>query len=586
MHERTKPKAIRCAIYTRKSTDEGLEQDFNSLHAQREACEAFIASQRHEGWKLIATAYDDGGFSGGRMDRPALQKLLNDVHANKIDAVVVYKVDRLTRSLTDFAKIVDVFDAQDVSFVSVTQAFNTTTSMGRLTLNVLLSFAQFEREVTGERIRDKIAASKKKGLWMGGCVPTGYQAKDRTLVIIQAEASIVRKIFRLYLQYGTVKSVQSELARLKIVRPAGKAKTGRSYGGRPFSRGQIYRLLSNPIYLGEIDHKGTRYDGRHKAIISRARWDAVQAKLTINTYARRVRSNAKDPSLLAGLLYDEHDNRAEPTHAGKQGKRYRYYRLQSRGGTSTHHRNLRPWIIAAGEIEAVVIARLHAALLDRRWLTENLSFDTTTSNTIGVILENAGTLAKKLTSISISEQRSILLCLLKRVTIAASELRIEIRTNELMMALSSSENAQGVQFGPRQIGNKAARAAKGPPDEGVVTLSSPVVFKRRGVETKIILEGALSLKRSQPDPALIKTIARAHVWFEDIVAGRLTMTELATREGMKVSSVAKLLPLAFLAPDIVEAILAGDQSATIVARHLIRSDLPVVWKQQRAEILA
>jgi len=586
MHERTKLKVIRCAIYTRKSTDEGLEQDFNSLHAQREACEAFIASQRHEGWKLISTAYDDGGFSGGSMDRPALQKLLQDVHGRKIDAVVVYKVDRLTRSLTDFAKIVDVFDAQGVSFVSVTQAFNTTTSMGRLTLNVLLSFAQFEREVTGERIRDKIAASKKKGLWMGGCVPTGYHASERTLVIDQAEAAIVRKGFELYLQHGTVKSVHVELARLKILRPTGKAKTGRVYGGRPFSRGQIYRLLSNPIYLGEIDHKGTRYDGQHKAIISRTTWDAAQAKLAINTHARRVRSNAKEPSLLAGLFYDEHHNRAEATHAGKPGKRYRYYRLQSRGGTSTHHRNLRPWRIAAGEIEGTVIARLHAALLDRRWLMENLSLDATTSNTIGVILDNAGTLARKLTSISISEQRSILLCLLKKVTIAASELRIEVRTNELMMALSSSEKAQGVQFGPTGVGAKVTRLAKSKPDEDIVTLSSPVVFKRRGVETKIILEGALSLKRSQPDPALIKTVARAHVWFEDIVAGRLTMTELAAREGMEVSSVARLLPLACLAPDIVEAILVGDQSATIVTRQLIRSDLPVVWKQQRAEILA
>jgi hypothetical protein len=232
------------------------------------------------------------------------------------------------------------------------------------------------------------------------------------------------------------------------------------------------------------------------------------------------------------------------------------------------------------------IARLHAALLDHRWLIENLSLDDTASNTIGAILDNAGTLAKKLTCLSISEQRGILLCLLKKVTIAASELRIEVRTNELMMAMSSSEKAQGVQFGPRIIETKAARPAKSQPDEDVVTLSSPVVFKRRGVETKIILEGASSPKRSQPDPALIKTIARAHVWFEDIVAGRLTMTELAAREGMKVSSVAKLLPLAFLAPDIVEAILAGDQSAMIVARRLIRSDLPVLWKQQRAEILA
>ncbi len=376
MLERMRPKTIRCAIYTRKSTDEGLEQDFNSLHAQREACEAFIASQRHEGWKLIEAAYDDGGFSGGSMDRPSLQRLLNDVRAGNIDAVVVYKVDRLTRSLIDFAKIVEVFDAQGASFVSVTQAFNTTTSMGRLTLNVLLSFAQFEREVTGERIRDKIAASKKRGLWMGGFVPVGYRARDRTLVIDEAEATIVRTIFDLYLRSGTVASVQAELARRKIARPGGMTKTGRPYGGRSFSRGQIYRLLSNPIYLGEIAHKGVRYDGQHKAIIERALWEAVQAKIASNTHIRHVRCNAREPSLLAGLLYDENDNRLTPTHASKNGKRYRYYAQQHSECVPSHRTrsngSARGWRISGGEIEGVVINRLRAALLDHRWLIEIL----------------------------------------------------------------------------------------------------------------------------------------------------------------------------------------------------------------------
>ena len=583
MLERAKPKFIRCAIYTRKSSDEGLEQDFNSLHAQREACEAFIVSQRHEGWKLIETAYDDGGFSGGSMERPALQSLLHDIHSGKIDAVVVYKVDRLTRSLTDFAKIVDVFDAQGVSFVSVTQAFNTTTSMGRLTLNVLLSFAQFEREVTGERIRDKIAASKKKGLWMGGFVPTGYHANERTLVIDSAEAAIVRRIFELYLRHGTVRSVQTELARLKIVRPAGKTKTGRAYGGRPFSRGQIYRLLSNPIYRGEIDHKGARYAGQHKAIISRKTWNAAEAKLNFNTHARHVRSNAKEPSLLAGLLYDERNNRAAPTHVSKQGKRYRYYGLQSRGRAD---RNMRPWRIAAGEVEGAVIAKLHAALLDRRWLIESLRLEDTTHNKVGAILNSAGALAKKLTSASGSEQRDMLLSMLRRIVLAESKLQIDVRPNELLMILSSSDKTNGLRSSPKNIGNQSTQRAKNQPDEQIITLSAPVTFKRRGVETKIILDGALSSTRSRPDPALIKTVARARIWFEDIVTGPLTMTQLAKREGMKVSSVAKLFPLAFIAPDIVEAILAGAQSATIGAHRLIRSDLPVLWTHQRAEILA
>ena len=277
MRERPGSRSLRCAIYTRKSSEEGLEQDFNSLHAQREACEAYIASQKQEGWKPLPDAYDDGGFSGGSMERPALQALLADIGAGRVDVVVVYKVDRLTRSLTDFAKIVEVFDAHGVSFVSVTQQFNTTSSMGRLTLNVLLSFAQFEREVTGERIRDKIAASKKKGLWMGGFVPIGYVAKDRTLVVNEAEAAKVREIFRLYLEHRCVRRVQAELDRLKVTTSRYVAKTGKVSGGVPFSRGHLYRILSNPIYVGEIGHKEARYPGQHPAIIDRETWDSVQA---------------------------------------------------------------------------------------------------------------------------------------------------------------------------------------------------------------------------------------------------------------------------------------------------------------------
>jgi site-specific DNA recombinase len=258
MLDRVKSKVLRCGIYTRKSSEEGLEQDFNSLHAQREACEAYIMSQRHEGWTVLPTTYDDGGYSGGSMERPALRKLLDDIDAREIDVVVVYKVDRLTRSLADFAKIVEVFDGHGVSFVSVTQQFNTTTSMGRLTLNVLLSFAQFEREVTGERIRDKIAASKKKGMWMGGWIAIGYDRKDRTLVINKSEAEIVRTIYRLYVQLKNVRLVEAELKRLDLrTKPHAPGK-GRMIGNRPFSRGHIYRILSCPLYIGEIAHKERR----------------------------------------------------------------------------------------------------------------------------------------------------------------------------------------------------------------------------------------------------------------------------------------------------------------------------------------
>ncbi len=287
-------KTLRCAIYTRKSSEEGLEQDFNSLDAQREACQAFVLSQRHEGWKALPNAYDDGGFSGGTMERPALQRLLADIASGQIDVVVVYKVDRLTRALNDFARIVDVFDKQGVSFVSVTQQYNTTSSMGRLTLNVLLSFAQFEREVTGERIRDKIAASKKKGMWMGGFVPTGYEPKDRSLVIIEAEADTVRTIFKLYLNLKNVRLVEAEAIRLNLMTKAYVSATGRKTGGRPFSRGHIYRVLSNPLYIGEVDHKGTRYPGLHPAIIDRETWDSVQAQLQVNGHDHRTKDTLRD----------------------------------------------------------------------------------------------------------------------------------------------------------------------------------------------------------------------------------------------------------------------------------------------------
>src|SRR5450759_3899497 len=273
---------LRCAIYTRKSSEEGLEQEFNSLDAQREACEAYITSQRHEGWSALPALYDDGAYSGGTMERPALQRMLGDIRARKIDVVVVYKVDRLTRSLADFAKIVEVFDAQGVSFVSVTQAFNTTSSMGRLTLNVLLSFAQFEREVTGERIRDKIAASKKKGMWMGGQPALGYDVKDRKLVVNEQEALTVCHIFRRYVQLRSVHALRDDLADAGIKSKCRMRPDGAEYGGQKFSRGALYLILQNRLYRGEIPHKGNSYPGEHTAIVDKPLWDDVQAVLAAN----------------------------------------------------------------------------------------------------------------------------------------------------------------------------------------------------------------------------------------------------------------------------------------------------------------
>ncbi len=294
-------KRKRCAIYTRKSTAAGLEQDFNSLDAQREACEAYIKSQAHEGWKLLPQCYDDGGLSGGTLDRPALQRLLDDIEAGLIDVVVVYKVDRLTRSLIDFAKLVETFDAWDVSFVSVTQAFNTTTSMGRLTLNVLLSFAQFEREVISERIRDKVAQSKARGIWMGGPVPLGYDLGDRELLVNPTEAKLVRQIFELYLEKSSVRTLKTELDRRNMRSKTRHQKNGRVTGGGPFSRGHLNCLLANPIYIGKLPHKGKLHDGKHDAIIDEGLCERFQCRLRDNK--RGIdRASAKHPSLLAGRL--------------------------------------------------------------------------------------------------------------------------------------------------------------------------------------------------------------------------------------------------------------------------------------------
>ena len=316
---------IRCAIYTRKSTEDGLEQAFNSLDAQREACEAYIASQKHEGWKLLKTHYDDGGQSGGNLDRPALKKLLADIEARHVDLVVVYKIDRLTRSLTDFAKLVERFDQVGASFVSVTQQFNTSTSMGRLTLNVLLSFAQFEREVTAERIRDKIATSKKKGMWMGGFPPYGYDKTDDGLRINQSEAIIIRNLFQAYVRLGCVRDLltyaEGKNYRTRVL----VFKSGRTRGGGPFNRGGIYHLLSNPLYIGKIKHHDQVFDGLHDPIIDDELWERVQATLSNNRINRKRRSNAASRSPLAGKLYDTHGRKLTPSHACKGATRYRYY---------------------------------------------------------------------------------------------------------------------------------------------------------------------------------------------------------------------------------------------------------------------
>ena len=388
----------RCAIYTRKSTEEGLEQDFNSLHAQREACEAFIKSQAGEGWRLIKTAYDDGGFSGGTMERPALQRLLADIRAGLIDVVVVYKVDRLTRSLADFAKMVELFDAQGVSFVAVTQQFNTTTSMGRLTLNVLLSFAQFEREVIGERIRDKIAASKRKGMWMGGGLPVGYEVHDRKLVVNQSQAQTVRQIFERYLELGSVRLLKRDLDQRGIVSAVKVSKNGKQRGGKPFSRGALYHLLSNPIYLGEIRHKNERHPGQHEAIVSRELWERVQERLRDRAVRRGEGRKTEAPrSPLAGKLFDE---KGEPLYvqgAAKGHRRYRYYvsrKLVRSGPEDAEH----GWRLSAPEVERSVSAAARQILADRDAIAQAVEESGIDAHRLPAVLKSAQAWSERLRS--------------------------------------------------------------------------------------------------------------------------------------------------------------------------------------------
>jgi site-specific DNA recombinase len=436
---------FRCAIYTRKSSDEGLGQGFNSLHAQREACEAYILSQRHEGWHALSAPYDDGGYSGGTMDRPALQRLLSDIGAGKVDVVAVYKIDRLTRSLFDFAKIVETFDAKGVSFVSVTQQFNTTTSMGRLTLNVLLSFAQFEREVTSERIRDKIAASKQKGMWMGGSVPLGYDAVNRKLKVNAEEAKIVQLLFDLYLKLGRVHLVQEECERRCLRTKLRPMLDGRQSGGGRFSCGHIYYILSRPIYIGRVAHKGRSYQGEHEAIIDPETWEKVQTQLAINAARTKGRTTSKYPSLLAGLLFTAEGVPFTASHAVNHGRRYRYYieRTLVRPGApsakSSGHQprgnvdRLQPkgWRLPAHEIESLVLKQLAAFLRDKGALPDALRFKRKSPDLVSGVLAHASKLADCLALESSTNHIEIISALVRRITVTPEKVMIEINRESL-----------------------------------------------------------------------------------------------------------------------------------------------------------
>jgi site-specific DNA recombinase len=420
---RHRAKRVRCAIYTRKSSDEGLEQAFNSLDAQREACTAFVLSQKHEGWTVLPAQYDDGGYSGGTMERPALKRLLADIEASQVEVVVVYKVDRLTRALSDFAKLVEVFDRRGVSFVSITQQFNTTTSMGRLTLNVLLSFAQFEREVIGECVRDKIAASKKKGMWMGGMPPLGYDVKDRKLVVNKNEARTVVDIYRRYLLLKSVRDLHDELAGAGIRSKRRVRPDGTAYGGQKIARGALYLMLQNRIYRGEITHKGKSYPGGHAAIIEQPLWDEVQAILAQNRVERATGARTKHPSLLGGFVFDATGERLTPTYAIKKGTRYRYYVSSSLVREAKGNR-AGGWRLPAGDLEALVISRLCNFFADPAALLDAVDNDPPNGLGQSQLIKRGRQIAEELSTETPDKAKATLMALLCRVT-AYSD-RIEI----------------------------------------------------------------------------------------------------------------------------------------------------------------
>jgi site-specific DNA recombinase len=525
-------KYLRCASYTRKSSEHGLEQDFNSLDAQREAAEAYIKSQAHEGWRLVKARYDDGGLSGGTLERPALQSLLTDIRSRTVDVVVVYKVDRLTRSLADFAKLVELFEAHGVSFVAVTQQFNTTTSMGRLTLNVLLSFAQFERELAGERIRDKFAASRRKGIWMGGTIPLGYDVKDRKLVVNEEEADRVRLIFRQYLAAGCLAKLRTDLKRRGVLSKQRVLTSGRTQGGCSFGRGALYHLLQNRIYRGEVVHKGVAYPGQHRAIVDDELWSAVQARLADNRTIRR-KSRIETGALLGGLIYDDRGNIMSPTYSVRRDNRYRYYISSA----LLHDR--RPDAGSLARVNADDVERLVVEVLGRELSRPELLADG----------PSAGWSA---------ETRTLVRDTVEHIVIQSGQVQI--------------------------IWKRAATSAAEPPDEDSDTPKVRVVplpALRPPARKEIIVPGGRDSPPRRLNHALVLAIARAKSWMRDLRGGKYADTmEIARRFQLSDAHVRRILRFGYLAPDIIEAIVEGRQPRSLTVKRLLQG-IPCVWADQR-----
>jgi site-specific DNA recombinase len=553
--------SIRCAIYTRKSSEEGLEQSFNSLDAQREACEAYIRSQRHEGWQALAAKYDDGGFSGGNMERPALKHLMADIKDGKISTVVVYKVDRLTRSLADFAKLVEQFDKMNVSFVSVTQQFNTTTSMGRLTLNVLLSFAQFEREVTGERIRDKIAASKKRGMWMGGFVPLGYEVRDRKLHIHPEDAATVRTIYSNYLRLGCVMALKEYLdqhgirSKSRLRRPATKSVEA------DFSRGGLYLILRSHMYVGEIFYKGVAYRGNHDAIIEPEQWNQVQKLLKDNLQGKRRKARATKASLFTGILFDVECNLYTPTHANKAGRRYRYYTSQAviRKASITEV----PARIPAHDLEIAATGRILKFLKSPNEVLGALAPVGMRSRggRYSQLLSQASAKVASWSESSSGSRERLIKTVVERVVIHPDEVEILIRKDALIHQLAG-KTAPQLPFG-----------------RDVVALRCPFRHATKGKAVRLILGDQQSPLASNT-MAILKAIARARIWRDQIIAGEGSgIRDLARIHKLNHSYVKRIYSFASLSPASIEAILNGEVPPDLSLDSLVRR-IPLAWTEQ------
>jgi DNA invertase Pin-like site-specific DNA recombinase len=545
---------------------------FNSLDAQREACQAFIASQRQEGWRALPSLYDDGGFSGGSMERPALKRLLEDVENGMVDTIVVYKVDRLTRSLADFAKIVEALDARSVSFVSVTQQFNTTTSMGRLTLNVLLSFAQFEREVTGERIRDKIAASKCKGMWMGGRAPLGYDVKQRKLVVNREEARLVNDLYRRYLELGSVSKLKTYLDQQGLKSKKRVSATGNHSGGVSFFPGALYLILQNPIYLGEVRHRNHSYPGEHEAIIPRHLWELVQAKLKKGNQGRRNGVKANCSSLLVGLIQDAAGNRLSPSHTVKNGKRYRYYVSQATAqGSDRQSKAIR---LPAYDIERQVSLRLQSFLQSPNEVMKGLALPGDGPELTHQLILAAKKQAEEWSMVSPAVVRDFVKRVVRRVVVGPDKIDLETSRSELRAF-----------FTHNQLGASTRTVLQGQESraDDFIHLAVEARLKRCGGEMRLVVSP--DSPKPQEITPILRAVVRAHRWREGVLAGEVpTRTVAAKRFGLNEEYLRRVLGCAFLAPDIVEAILDGRHPADLTVKALSRRHLPLDWAEQRTQL--